>query len=55
MEIFNHDSNIHFLGMRKYTIAIAILLMIGSIVLIATRGLNYGLDFTGGVSMTVNN
>ena len=54
MEIFNHDSNIHFLGMRKYTIAIALLLMIGSIAIIATKGLNYGMDFTGGVSMTVN-
>ncbi|WEN16492.1 protein translocase subunit SecF [Rhodanobacter sp. AS-Z3] len=54
MEIFNHDSNIHFLGMRKYTIALAILLMIVSIGLIAVKGLNYGLDFTGGVSMTVD-
>lgn len=54
MEIFNHDSNINFLGMRKYSIAIAIFLMIASIVLITTRGLNYGLDFTGGVSMTVD-
>jgi preprotein translocase subunit SecF len=54
MEIFNHDSNIHFLGMRKYTIAIAILLMVVSIGLIAVKGLNYGLDFTGGVSMTVD-
>ncbi|MEO6927365.1 MAG: protein translocase subunit SecF, partial [Rhodanobacter sp.] len=54
MEIFNHDSNIHFLGMRKYTITIAILLMIASIALIATKGLNYGMDFTGGVSMTVD-
>lgn len=54
MEIFNHDSNIHFLGMRKYTVAIAIFLMIASIGLIAVKGLNYGLDFTGGVSMTVD-
>ncbi|MEO5831262.1 MAG: protein translocase subunit SecF [Rhodanobacter sp.] len=54
MEIFNHDSNIHFLGMRKYTITLAILLMIASIGLIAIKGLNYGLDFTGGVSMTVD-
>ncbi|MEO9079787.1 MAG: protein translocase subunit SecF [Rhodanobacter sp.] len=54
MEIFNHNSSIHFLGMRKYTITIAILLMLGSIALIATKGLNFGLDFTGGVSMTVN-
>lgn len=54
MEIFNHNANINFLGMRKYSIAIAIFLMIGSIVLIATRGLNYGLDFTGGVSLVVD-
>ncbi|OOG60090.1 protein translocase subunit SecF [Rhodanobacter sp. C03] len=54
MEIFNHDSNIPFLGMRKYSIAIALALMIASIVLIATKGLNYGLDFTGGVSMVVD-
>jgi preprotein translocase subunit SecF len=54
MEIFNHDSNIHFLGMRKYTVAIAIFLMVASVVLIATKGLNYGLDFTGGVSMVVD-
>jgi preprotein translocase subunit SecF len=54
MEIFNHDSNIHFLGMRKYTIAIAIFLMVASVALIATKGLNYGLDFTGGVSMVVD-
>ncbi|OOG45786.1 protein translocase subunit SecF [Rhodanobacter sp. C01] len=54
MEIFNHDSNIPFLGMRKYSIAIAIFLMIASVVLIATKSLNYGLDFTGGVSMVVD-
>jgi preprotein translocase subunit SecF len=54
MEIFNHDSNIPFLGMRKYSIAIAVFLMIASIGLIATKGLNYALDFTGGVSMVVD-
>jgi preprotein translocase subunit SecF len=54
MEIFNHDSNIPFLGMRKYSIAIALFLMIASVVLIATKGLNYGLDFNGGVSLVVD-
>ncbi len=54
MEIFNHNSNIPFLGMRKYSIAIAIFLMVASIALIAVKGLNYGLDFTGGVSMVVD-
>ncbi len=54
MEIFNHNSNIPFLGMRKYSIALAIVLMVASIATIMTKGLNYGLDFTGGVSMTVD-
>jgi preprotein translocase subunit SecF len=54
MEIFNHNSNIPFLGMRKYSLAIALALMIASVALIAVKGLNYGLDFTGGVSMTVD-
>jgi preprotein translocase subunit SecF len=51
MEIFSHNSNVHFLGLRKVSIGIAILLMLASIVLLATRSLNYGLDFTGGVSI----
>jgi preprotein translocase subunit SecF len=54
MEIFNHNSNIPFLGMRKFSIAIAAFLMIASVVLIAAKGLNYGLDFTGGVSLVVD-
>ncbi len=54
MEIFNHNSNINFLGMRKISIGISILLMIVSIGLIAVKGLNYGLDFTGGVALVVD-
>ncbi len=40
--------------MRNYSIAIAIALLIGSVALIVGRGLNYGLDFTGGVSLVVD-
>jgi preprotein translocase subunit SecF len=54
MEIFNHNSNIHFLGLRKFSIGLAIALVIASIALIGVRGLNYGLDFTGGVSLEVD-
>lgn len=53
MEIFNHNSNVPFLGMRRISIAIAALLMIVSVALLLTRGLNYGLDFTGGISIEV--
>ncbi len=54
MEIFNHNANVNFLGMRKISVGIAILLMVISIGLIAVKGLNYGLDFTGGVSLVVD-
>jgi preprotein translocase subunit SecF len=54
MEIFNHNGNVNFLGMRKISVGIAILLMVASIALIAVKGLNYGLDFTGGVSLVVD-
>jgi preprotein translocase subunit SecF len=51
MEIFSHNSNVHFLGLRKISIGIAVLLVVASIALLLTRGLNYALDFTGGVSV----
>jgi preprotein translocase subunit SecF len=49
MELFPSNSKVDFLGWRKVSIAISIVLMIASIFLITTRGLNYALDFTGGV------
>ncbi|TLY48434.1 MAG: protein translocase subunit SecF [Gammaproteobacteria bacterium] len=49
MEIFNPHSNIDFLRLRTISITISIILVIVSIGAIMTRGLNYGLDFTGGV------
>ncbi len=53
MEIFNHNSNFNFLGLRKFSIGLAVLLMVGSIALIMTRGFNYGQDFLGGVAVAV--
>ncbi|HVI54971.1 MAG TPA: protein translocase subunit SecF [Luteibacter sp.] len=53
MEIFNHNSNFNFLGLRRFSIGLGILLMIGSIGLILTKGFNYGQDFVGGVAVEV--
>jgi preprotein translocase subunit SecF len=53
VEVFNPNSNIDFLRLRKISITISALLVIISIVAIFGRGLNYGLDFTGGVSVEV--
>jgi preprotein translocase subunit SecF len=49
MEVFNPNLNINFLGLRKVSLAVSALLVVLSIGAIMTRGLNYGLDFTGGL------
>ncbi|MBX3688465.1 protein translocase subunit SecF [Dokdonella sp.] len=53
MELFNPNSNIDFLSWRKVSMVISAILVIGSLVLLGTRGLNYALDFTGGVLVEV--
>jgi preprotein translocase subunit SecF len=49
MEVFNPNSNIDFLGWRRVSLTISAVLVIIALGAIFTRGLNYGLDFTGGV------
>lgn len=53
MEFFRRTPNIDFMGTRRVTYVISAILMIGSIVLLAVRGLNLGIDFTGGVVVEV--
>jgi preprotein translocase subunit SecF len=40
--------NIHFMGLRHVGFALSLILTIGSLALFFTRGLNYGIDFSGG-------
>lgn len=49
MEIFNHDSKIDFLRLRTISLAVSAVLLLVSIGALFSRGLNYALDFTGGV------
>ena len=44
---------INFMGIRKVLGTLSICLVVASIVLLATRGLNLGLDFTGGTTVVV--
>ena len=50
MEFFKGETRFPFMATRKVWYTLSAILMIGSIVSFATRGLNLGIDFTGGVS-----
>lgn len=53
MEFFNPKANFNFMKYRKVTIYLSALLIISSIAILATRGLNFALDFTGGTVVEV--
>jgi preprotein translocase subunit SecF len=54
MEFLKKTPNIDFLGKRKFAIVVSMLLNVAVIVLFLTRGLNYGVDFTGGTVIEVS-
>jgi preprotein translocase subunit SecF len=47
------DSRINFVGIRYVTFLISALMILASIGITATRGLNFGIDFTGGTSIEI--
>lgn len=47
------NAKIDFVGQRYVAYVFTAILMIGSIFLLATKGLNYGIDFTGGTLIEV--
>ena len=54
MELFNPNSNIDFMRWRKVSFALSAILMVISAAIIFMRGLDYGLDFTGGANIEVS-
>ncbi len=46
-------TKIPFIGFRYITLALSILMIIGSISLFFTKGLNYGIDFLGGTTIHI--
>jgi len=49
MEIFRKIPRIRFMEQRRMWYAFSAIIILGSIVLVAVRGLNFGIDFTGGI------
>ena len=54
MEFFKPNSNVNFMGARKFSVTLSLLLMLASIISLSTRGLNFALDFTGGSLVEVH-
>ncbi len=53
MEIFKYSRSFNFMKRSKIAIAISLSLILISYILLATRGLNYGIDFAGGTIVQV--
>src|SRR5580698_4703271 len=53
MEFFHKVPHINFLGVRKFAMGMSIVVLLAAIASLATRGLNFGVDFTGGVTVQV--
>jgi len=50
VEFFSHQTNFKFMATRHVWYGLSAILMVASIVMLFTRGLNLAIDFTGGVS-----
>lgn len=53
LKLVPDNTNIHFLKWRNIAMAISFAMIIGSIILVAVRGLNFGVDFAGGQMVRV--
>ncbi len=53
MEFFKYTRAFNFMGKSKAAMFLSILLVIASLALFATKGLNYGVDFAGGTIIQV--
>lgn len=53
MHLFSKETNYNFTGKRRYAAILSAVLLLISVWSIATQGLNFGIDFTGGTMIEV--
>jgi preprotein translocase subunit SecF len=53
MELFKHTKTYNFMGKKTITLIFSLLLVLASYATLATKGLNYGIDFAGGTVIQV--
>lgn len=54
VHIIPTDTKFDFIGQRYFAFFVTAVMIVGSIFLVATKGLNYGIDFTGGTLIEVS-
>ena len=54
MEFFKKKTSFRFMGQRRRWYTISAVMILASIALLASRGLNFGIDFTGGVVLELS-
>jgi len=54
MELFNPNSNVDFMGARRWTAVLSGLIFVLSIAALCFNGLTWGLDFTGGTQIEIS-
>ncbi|MCW9026679.1 MAG: protein translocase subunit SecF, partial [Thiovulaceae bacterium] len=53
MEFFKYTKTFNFMGKSKLAMVMSIIMVLASYALLATKGLNYGVDFAGGTVIQV--
>ena len=51
MKLLSKMTSIDFIGLRKLALVVSIVLIVAGVYSLATKGLNYGIDFSGGTKM----
>lgn len=54
MEFFKRQTHINFLGLQRWAAALSLLLLLISVGSLVSKGLHWGLDFTGGSQLQVS-